>query len=72
MTLVNRRGWGIITPAAFIGHGSPMNTLEDNRYTAAWRAFGLGAHPPRPLATTREGAAPLPDPRIARPEDTNT
>ena len=27
-------------PAAFLGHGSPMNTLEDNRYTAAWRAFG--------------------------------
>jgi len=34
-------------PAAFLGHGSPMNTLEDNRYTAAWRAFGasLGAKP---------------------------
>jgi 4,5-DOPA dioxygenase extradiol len=27
-------------PAAFIGHGSPMNTLERNRYTDAWRAFG--------------------------------
>ncbi len=27
-------------PAAFLGHGSPMNTLEENRYTAAWRAFG--------------------------------
>ena len=24
-------------PAAFIGHGSPMNTLERNRFTAAWR-----------------------------------
>lgn len=29
-----------LTPAAFLGHGSPMNTLEENRYTAAWRAFG--------------------------------
>jgi 4,5-DOPA dioxygenase extradiol len=28
------------TPAAFFGHGSPMNTLERNRYTDAWRAFG--------------------------------
>jgi 4,5-DOPA dioxygenase extradiol len=28
------------TPAVFLGHGSPMNTLEENRYTAAWRAFG--------------------------------
>jgi 4,5-DOPA dioxygenase extradiol len=27
-------------PAAFIGHGSPMNTLERNRYTDAWRALG--------------------------------
>ncbi|WP_163752174.1 4,5-DOPA-extradiol-dioxygenase [Mycolicibacterium helvum] len=27
-------------PAAFIGHGSPMNALEHNHYTAAWRAFG--------------------------------
>jgi 4,5-DOPA dioxygenase extradiol len=27
-------------PAAFIGHGSPMNALETNRYTESWRAFG--------------------------------
>lgn len=27
-------------PAAFLGHGSPMNALERNRYTDAWRAFG--------------------------------
>jgi 4,5-DOPA dioxygenase extradiol len=38
-----------LTPAAFIGHGSPMNTLEDNRYTAAWRAFGASVAP-RPRA----------------------
>jgi len=36
------------TPALFIGHGSPMNTLEANGYTEAWRAFG--AHLPRPRA----------------------
>ena len=35
-------------PAAFIGHGSPMNTLERNRYTEAWRAFGESV--PRPRA----------------------
>ncbi len=29
-------------PAAFFGHGSPMNALEENRYTGAWRAFGAG------------------------------
>ncbi|TFY98824.1 4,5-DOPA dioxygenase extradiol [Ramlibacter rhizophilus] len=35
-------------PAAFIGHGSPMNTLESNRFTEAWRAFGAAL--PRPRA----------------------
>ncbi len=35
-------------PAAFLGHGSPMNALERNRYTDAWRAFGAAA--PRPRA----------------------
>jgi 4,5-DOPA dioxygenase extradiol len=35
-------------PAAFIGHGSPMNALEDNRYTQAWRSFGQSV--PRPRA----------------------
>src|SRR3954449_7795138 len=35
-------------PAAFFGHGSPMNALELNRYTHAWRAFGHAV--PRPRA----------------------
>ena len=35
-------------PAAFIGHGSPMNALEHNRYTDAWRDFGGSV--PRPRA----------------------
>lgn len=35
-------------PAAFLGHGSPMNALERNRYTDAWRAFGAAV--PRPRA----------------------
>ncbi|WP_416900744.1 4,5-DOPA dioxygenase extradiol [Micromonospora echinospora] len=35
-------------PAAFFGHGSPMNALEVNRYTPAWRAFGESV--PRPRA----------------------
>jgi len=35
-------------PAAFLGHGNPMNTLARNRYTEAWRAFGDSA--PRPRA----------------------
>lgn len=35
-------------PAAFIGHGSPMNALERNRYTATWQAFAASV--PRPDA----------------------
>jgi 4,5-DOPA dioxygenase extradiol len=35
-------------PAAFIGHGSPMNALERNRYTEAWRVFGESVPRPRP------------------------
>jgi len=35
-------------PAAFVGHGSPMNALERNRYTESWRALGEAL--PRPRA----------------------
>jgi 4,5-DOPA dioxygenase extradiol len=38
-----------MTGAAFFGHGSPMNTLEHNRYTDAWRAFGTAMERPRAL-----------------------
>jgi 4,5-DOPA dioxygenase extradiol len=34
--------------AGFLGHGNPMNALDRNRYTEAWRAFGAGV--PRPRA----------------------
>jgi 4,5-DOPA dioxygenase extradiol len=37
-----------LMPAAFLGHGSPMNALEHNGYTEAWRAFGSSV--PRPRA----------------------
>ncbi len=35
-------------PAAFLGHGSPMNALERNRYSEAWQRFGSSV--PRPRA----------------------
>jgi len=38
-----------IMPAVFVGHGSPMNTLENNRYTRAWRAFGASVERPRAI-----------------------
>src|SRR4051794_19945598 len=37
-----------LMPAAFLGHGNPMNALADNRYTTAWHS--LGAAVPRPRA----------------------
>jgi 4,5-DOPA dioxygenase extradiol len=37
-----------LMPAAFFGHGNPMNALEVNRYTSAWKAFGQSV--PRPRA----------------------
>jgi 4,5-DOPA dioxygenase extradiol len=36
-------------PAVFVGHGSPMNTLEQNRYTDAWRDFGRSVPTPRAI-----------------------
>jgi 4,5-DOPA dioxygenase extradiol len=36
-------------PAVFIGHGSPMNALEHNRYTDAWRAFARSVERPRAI-----------------------
>ncbi len=35
-------------PAVFLGHGSPMNALDRNRHTEAWRQFGASI--PRPRA----------------------
>lgn len=35
-------------PALFLGHGSPMNVLEENNYTQTWRE--LGENLPRPQA----------------------
>lgn len=35
-------------PAFFFGHGNPMNAIQPNRWTDAWRA--IGASMPRPRA----------------------
>src|SRR4051812_46435759 len=37
-----------LMPAAFLGHGNPMNALDANRYTEAWQTFGTTV--PRPRA----------------------
>lgn len=37
----------VTMPTAFIGHGSPMNALEQNRHTLAWQAYGRSRPKPR-------------------------
>src|SRR5512138_3587783 len=34
-------------PVVFFGHGNPMNALERNRYSDAWRAFGESIPKPK-------------------------
>lgn len=36
-------------PAGFLGHGSPMNAIEHNRYTDAWSSFGNAVSRPRAI-----------------------
>jgi 4,5-DOPA dioxygenase extradiol len=36
-------------PLAFIGHGSPMNAIEDNEWTRAWATFGRAVGRPRAI-----------------------
>lgn len=36
-------------PAAFLGHGNPMNAIEHNRYTEAWAAFGRQVRRPKAI-----------------------
>jgi 4,5-DOPA dioxygenase extradiol len=35
-----------LMPAAFIGHGNPMNAIEHNRYTESWARFGSSIEKP--------------------------
>ncbi len=36
-------------PAVFIGHGTPFNALQDNRFTQAWAEFGSRIPKPRAI-----------------------
>ncbi len=38
-----------LMPAAFIGHGSPMNALEHNHHTEAWHTFAASFPKPRAI-----------------------
>ena len=36
-------------PVLFVGHGSPMNALQDNRFTRQWQAIGAAVPAPRAI-----------------------
>ncbi|HEY1943533.1 MAG TPA: 4,5-DOPA dioxygenase extradiol [Roseiarcus sp.] len=36
-------------PALFVGHGNPMNAIEDNAYSRAWRELGESLPAPRAI-----------------------
>jgi 4,5-DOPA dioxygenase extradiol len=36
-------------PVLFVGHGSPMNAIEDNAFSRTWRASGTALPPPRAI-----------------------
>jgi 4,5-DOPA dioxygenase extradiol len=38
-----------LMPAAFFGHGNPMNALETNRYTDSWTQFGASIPKPKEI-----------------------
>jgi 4,5-DOPA dioxygenase extradiol len=39
-----------VMPALFFGHGNPMNAIQRNAYTEAWRAIGRALPRPRAIA----------------------
>lgn len=45
-------------PAVFFGHGSPMNAIENNRYTDAWTSFGRRVRPSAILAISAHWYGP--------------
>jgi 4,5-DOPA dioxygenase extradiol len=46
---VQQPALAMTAPAAFLGHGSPMNALERNRYTEAWSALGRRFDKPKAI-----------------------
>ncbi|MEA4870696.1 MAG: 4,5-DOPA dioxygenase extradiol [Christensenella sp.] len=38
-------------PALFVGHGSPMNAIEDNPYSRAWSALGQSLEKPKAIVS---------------------
>ena len=47
-------------PALFIGHGSPMNAIEDNAYSLAWKELGKSLPRPRAILVVSAQERPIP------------
>ena len=45
----DRDGGGELMPAFFIGHGSPLNAIEDNRFTRGWTDAMKDVPPPEAI-----------------------
>ena len=62
-------------PVLFVGHGSPMNAIEDNAFSRTWRELGRKftgeslASAPTPTSADPAHAAPA-DPAHAAPAST--
>jgi 4,5-DOPA dioxygenase extradiol len=42
-----------VMPVLFVGHGSPMNAIEDNDFSRQWRQIGKSIPKPRPYCAFR-------------------
>lgn len=45
-------------PTLFVGHGNPMNALQDNPFTRGWQALGLGLRPKQVLCISAHWYVP--------------
>jgi len=39
----------LVMPAMFVGHGSPMNAIQDNEFTNEWKKIGLAMPTPKAI-----------------------
>jgi Uncharacterized conserved protein len=42
-----------LMPMLFVGHGSPMNAVEDNEFSRMWTSLGAQLPTPLPLCVSR-------------------
>jgi 4,5-DOPA dioxygenase extradiol len=40
-------------PVVFVGHGNPMNAIEDNEFSAAWKKMGAAIPKPEAVLAIR-------------------